>query len=284
MYHIPVIVIKLKKKEFLSLKQGGMSVCEYLDEFTQLSRYVSEEVDNDGKKQDLFFEGLNGPIKYQLVAHNFPNFHQLVDKAILVENKCHELVNETRKLESQMRIVRNTHPRFTQQSDPSIYTRDWDVLQHPCREVQDSVLEHDYQITPDITPTGISTPHNFNEKKCYSCGEVGHIARNCPRKATHNNQKPCGKGGRSRNWRRWKAQNKNQPQQDVGSQNYVHGKVNHVTLRSVQKVQGVALGMLVINSTPVTVLFDFGATHSFVSLLAHFILYIYNSTKHEKRA
>jgi hypothetical protein len=29
----------------------------------------------------------------------------------------------------------------------------------------------------------------------------------------------------------------------VGSQNYVHGKVNHVTLESVQKAQGVMLGM-----------------------------------------
>jgi hypothetical protein len=33
MYHIPARVIKIKK-EFLSLKQGDMSVCEYLDEFT----------------------------------------------------------------------------------------------------------------------------------------------------------------------------------------------------------------------------------------------------------
>jgi hypothetical protein len=222
-------------------------------------------VTNDGKKQDLCLVGLNGPIQYQLVAHNLPNFQQLVDKAILVENKRHELVKEKRKLESQMRIVKNTHPRFTQQSDPTIYARDQDVLQHPYTEVQDSVLEHDYEITPDITPTRISIPCNFDEKKCYSYGEVGHITNNCPRKATHDNQKPCGKGGRSRNWQRWKAQNKNQPQQDVGSQNYVRGKVNHVTLGSVQKAQGLVLGMLVINLAPATILFDFGATHSYKS-------------------
>jgi hypothetical protein len=71
-------------------------------------------VNNDGNKQDLFFEGLNGPIQYQLVAHNFPYFSQLLDKVILVENKRHELVKEKKKLESQMRIVRNTHPHSTQ--------------------------------------------------------------------------------------------------------------------------------------------------------------------------
>jgi hypothetical protein len=32
-YHIPVGLMKIKKKEFLSLKQGNMSVSEYRDEF-----------------------------------------------------------------------------------------------------------------------------------------------------------------------------------------------------------------------------------------------------------
>jgi hypothetical protein len=36
--------MKIKKKEFLSLKQGGMSVAEYRDKFTELSPYAAEEV------------------------------------------------------------------------------------------------------------------------------------------------------------------------------------------------------------------------------------------------
>jgi hypothetical protein len=32
-YHIPVGLMKIKKKEFLSLKQGNMSVSEYCDKF-----------------------------------------------------------------------------------------------------------------------------------------------------------------------------------------------------------------------------------------------------------
>jgi hypothetical protein len=32
-YHIPVGLMKIKKNEFLSLKQGGMSVSEYKDKF-----------------------------------------------------------------------------------------------------------------------------------------------------------------------------------------------------------------------------------------------------------
>jgi hypothetical protein len=36
-YHIPTGLMKIKKKEFLSLKLGNMSVSEYRDKFIQLS-------------------------------------------------------------------------------------------------------------------------------------------------------------------------------------------------------------------------------------------------------
>jgi hypothetical protein len=54
--------MKIKKKEFLSLKQGNMSVSEYRDKFIQLSRYAPDEVADDERKQEHFTEGLNGPL------------------------------------------------------------------------------------------------------------------------------------------------------------------------------------------------------------------------------
>jgi hypothetical protein len=45
--------MRLKKKESLSLKQGGMLVVEYRDRFIELSRYAPEEVADDSKKQEL---------------------------------------------------------------------------------------------------------------------------------------------------------------------------------------------------------------------------------------
>jgi hypothetical protein len=58
-HHDPQGVIKLKKKEFQDLKQGSMSVNEYVTKFTQLSRYAPHEVDDDEKKQECFLNGLN---------------------------------------------------------------------------------------------------------------------------------------------------------------------------------------------------------------------------------
>jgi hypothetical protein len=48
--HVPQEVIKLKKKEFQDLKQGSMSVNEYVTKFTQLSCYTPHEIDTDAKK------------------------------------------------------------------------------------------------------------------------------------------------------------------------------------------------------------------------------------------
>jgi hypothetical protein len=56
--------MKLKKQEFLALKQGSMSVSEYRDKFFQLSRYSPVDVVDDAEKQDHFRDGLIGPIKY----------------------------------------------------------------------------------------------------------------------------------------------------------------------------------------------------------------------------
>jgi hypothetical protein len=49
-HHVPQGVINLKKKEFKDLKQGSMSVNEYVTKFTQLSRYAPHEVNTGEKK------------------------------------------------------------------------------------------------------------------------------------------------------------------------------------------------------------------------------------------
>jgi hypothetical protein len=48
-------------------------------------------------------------------------------------------------------------------------------------------------------------------------------------------------------------------------QNYVHRKVNHVAVEEAQEAPDVVIGMFFINDTSAVVLFDFGASHSFIS-------------------
>jgi hypothetical protein len=49
-HNVPRGTMKLKKKEFANLKQGGMTVSEYLNSFIQLSRYAPNDINTDEKK------------------------------------------------------------------------------------------------------------------------------------------------------------------------------------------------------------------------------------------
>jgi hypothetical protein len=81
-HHVPQGVIKVKKKEFQDLKQGFMSVNEYVTKFSQLSCYAPNEVDIDEKKQECFLNGLNDGLAYALEARDFENFSGMVNKAL----------------------------------------------------------------------------------------------------------------------------------------------------------------------------------------------------------
>jgi hypothetical protein len=74
------------KKEFKDLKQGSMLVSEYVTRFTQLSCYAPDNMDTNKKKQDWFLNGLNEGLAYALEAHDFVNFQDMGDKALVLEN------------------------------------------------------------------------------------------------------------------------------------------------------------------------------------------------------
>jgi hypothetical protein len=65
----------------------SMSVSEYVTRFTQLSRYAPDNVDTNEKKQDWFLNGLNDGLAYALEARDFINFQDMVDKALVLENR-----------------------------------------------------------------------------------------------------------------------------------------------------------------------------------------------------
>ena len=91
---------------------------EYCDQFVQLSRYAHEEVARDEKKQELFLEGLNGGLQYQLVAHTFPTFQHMIDKALVLESKHRELDERKRKFNGSGKSSRNTRPRLPMPQGP----------------------------------------------------------------------------------------------------------------------------------------------------------------------
>jgi hypothetical protein len=73
-HYVPRGTMKLKKNEFTNLRQGSGTLNEYLNSFIQLSRYTTEDINTDEKKQDMFLEGLNDDIQFQLLNTDYVDF------------------------------------------------------------------------------------------------------------------------------------------------------------------------------------------------------------------
>jgi hypothetical protein len=105
-------VTKLKKKEFQDLKQGSMTVSEYVTRFTQLSRYAPNNMDTDAEKQECFLNGLDDGLACALGARDFENFQTMVDKALVLENR-RGILSSTHKQECQSQQSSNSRPRIS---------------------------------------------------------------------------------------------------------------------------------------------------------------------------
>jgi hypothetical protein len=87
---------------------------------------------------------------------------------------------------------------------------------------------------------------------CYSCGQSGHYANRCPQKQSNLsavqgiNQTPN------------RITNMTTP----ARQNQARSRVNHV---AVQDAPNIIIGMILVNDSNAIVLFDSGASHSFVA-------------------
>jgi hypothetical protein len=114
--YVPRGTMKLKKKEFTNLRQGSMMVNEYLNSFIQLSRYATNDINTDEKKQDMFLEGLNDDIQFQLLNTDYVDFQHMIDKAIVIESKLKEMEKDgKRKMPfSGQSSGGNVRPRFSQ--------------------------------------------------------------------------------------------------------------------------------------------------------------------------
>jgi hypothetical protein len=115
-HYVPRGTMKLKKKGLTDLKQGSMTVNEYLISCIQLSRYAPDDINNDEKKQDMFLNELNDDIQSQLLNTDYADFQHVVDKAIIIENKIKEMEKDGKRKVSfhGQPSGSNVRPRFSQ--------------------------------------------------------------------------------------------------------------------------------------------------------------------------
>ncbi|XP_071928149.1 uncharacterized protein [Coffea arabica] len=83
---LPPIIQEKREDDFIKLKQGLLSVAEYEERFTKLSKFAPELVVTERKRISRFIQGLNIEIQQSLAAAHITTFTDALDKAQRVEN------------------------------------------------------------------------------------------------------------------------------------------------------------------------------------------------------
>jgi hypothetical protein len=258
--HVPSGLIKIMRDKFLNLKQGGMSVMEYLDKFTTWGRYAPNDIDTDEKKRERFLNGLQEELQTYLVAVHYPDLEAMVDAAIMVEDK-NKAARESRKRRMMNQGGPSGHrscslPPSRAAPPPQRFASQAPRPNNPNRQYSSN------------RPAGGNfsggnrntfNPNNRSQGSgCYTCGQPGHFSKEChlkkPSAPSLSTPRPNQGQGRGPTGRNQKTQANN-----------TSGRLNHVTAEEPAEAPDVVLGTFLINSVPAKVLFDSSASHSFVT-------------------
>ncbi|KAI3451367.1 hypothetical protein Pfo_008032 [Paulownia fortunei] len=137
----------LRVKEFLELKQGGMSGCKYIP-------YIARD---NNEKMNHFLRGLNPEIRRDVRMSSVTEFRELVDKALMADLDEKEIEKfQQQKKQQKLSQGNEKRPKVGQTS---------------------STIER-----PKCTKCG---KNHFGEcysgtNRCFNCKKPGHIAKDCP--------------------------------------------------------------------------------------------------------
>ncbi|XP_022897718.1 uncharacterized protein LOC111411415 [Olea europaea var. sylvestris] len=228
--YFPQALRDFKESEFLQLRQGKLSLIDYERQFEQLSRYAPHLVDTEVKKIRRFENGLRPEIGMIIKSHRFTSYREMLERAHTISYQ------------------RNRFEQYSQQGKESWGKRKWNDQSKDRRNwpnKRPSTGVHIGGTNGTITPCPkCNKSHRgeclFGKNICFRCGKPAYISLNCtepPRKKNDDQDK--NKKGKAQVF----ALNQHEAEQDPN----------------------VIAGILLLSDIPAYVLFDSGATNSFIS-------------------
>ena len=273
--------------KFEQLRQNNMSVVEYAREFRRLSKYARGIAPTEEDLIRRFRRGLHATLHNILLAMEFTSLSKAIDKAAQMEAKYKEdrSGREQRKRGRDFRrpgegasqsfpyrppsrpvlalpppSQRQDHSRGVSMRPPvSGFSRG------PVRPVQSSSSTVPLCAQCRRRHFGVC---RFRAGTCLRCGEYGHFYRECPmsrgtQASEAGSSQPTVQMGRGISGRGRPAGRSPTVEQAPAGRG--QGRVFAVTQQQAQGSHETVVGMILVHSIEACVLFDSGATHSFIS-------------------
>ncbi|TYK00841.1 DNA/RNA polymerases superfamily protein [Cucumis melo var. makuwa] len=249
--YYPSTYCEAKRDEFLGLKQGSLSVVEYERKYIELSQYADVIVAFESDRCRKFERGLHFEIRIPVTAiAKWTNFSQLVETALRVEQSITE---EKSTVELSRGTSTTSGIRGRQASRNVSYG---------------SVFQRQSQRIPSQPSRSTERLQPGQESVASTCGQQGHFKKDCPQ-LNMTVQRDQGVGSQTVEQSRVSVVpiegTSGAKQKGVVGRPRQQGKVYAMTQQEVEDASDIITGTILICNVPANVLFDPGATHSFVS-------------------
>jgi hypothetical protein len=253
-HYIPEGVLHMKQEEFMKLKQGGDTVNQYINKFNHLSQYAIDQVNTDLKKKNCFMRGLTDRLQRKMATCIDLTYGRAVSIALAVEVK-YAGAGKSKGFggdrPSQGPVKRQ---RFVLR--PSNQNRSF--FRPPSFPFKQPII-----IRPNNAPIALSQPGAPGTRfpalpsssiGCFNCGKSGHFIKDCPypKQNQSNNQQGSG--------------NSSQVKGNImGKNTKKTGRIYYTQVATTPDGEPVMMGTFLVVNHPAVILFDFGASHTFIS-------------------
>ena len=238
------------REKFRNLKQGSMSVYQYNTQFQNLARYAKQDVPDEKSKIYQFRGGLREDLQLALILSEPTEFDQFYNMALKQEAAQIKFEASKKRLRDAVHTSSSSQVVAKQQKfwlppppqfRPPIQQKQFGGRgsAHPSNPV--------FQQRPQAPRTGGPPPRPLSEITCHKCGQKGHYATKCTQRRL-----PPPPPIRP-------------PSNAMVRHNPKQARVNLVNTAQAEESSDVIMGTLSVNSIPAKVLFDSGASHSFIS-------------------